>query len=72
MVEEALKAIPLLGEIYRLPDIDQRLTEHPLWSLLIKHRSMLQKSLKSPERLNGNYEVESYPKYDVLGGLSEF
>lgn len=41
LVEEAVKAIPVLGDIYRLPDIDQRFTEHPLWSLLIKHRSIL-------------------------------
>jgi len=41
IVEDAIKAIPLLGEIYRLPDIDQRWTDKPVWNWFIKHRSIL-------------------------------
>ncbi len=41
VLEEAVKAIPLLGEIYRLPDIDQRWSDQPAWNWLIKHRSIL-------------------------------
>lgn len=41
VLEDAVKAIPVLGEIYRLPDIDQRWTERPIWNWFIKHRSIL-------------------------------
>lgn len=41
VLEDAIKAVPVLGEIYRLPDIDQRFTDDPWWNWLIKHRSIL-------------------------------
>lgn len=39
--EATIKALPVLGEIYRLPDIDQRFVDLPFWNLLICHRSIL-------------------------------
>lgn len=39
--EDTLKSIPLLGEIYRLPDIDQRVTDTPFVNWFICHRSIL-------------------------------
>lgn len=39
--EEHLKDIPLLGGIYRLPDIDQRFADIPVLNLLLTHRSIL-------------------------------
>lgn len=41
VLEDTIKAIPILGEIYRLPDIDQRWTNRPIWNWFIKHRSIL-------------------------------
>lgn len=39
--EDGLKSIPLIGDIYRLPDIDQRFTDIPGVNIFIKHRSIL-------------------------------
>lgn len=43
-----LKSIPLLGDIYRLPDIDQRFVDIPVLNLLINHRSILTHSALVP------------------------
>ncbi len=47
-LESGIKAIPILGDIYRLPDIDQRLGQIPLLNLLIYHRSMITHSALVP------------------------
>lgn len=39
--EDILKEIPLLGDVYRLPDVDQKFTEKPIINILITHRSIL-------------------------------
>jgi hypothetical protein len=39
--EESLKALPLIGEIYRFPDIDQKFSQIAGLNWLIKHRSIL-------------------------------
>jgi hypothetical protein len=40
-LESAIKGIPWLGDIYRLPDIDQRFVDIPVVNLFICHRSIL-------------------------------
>ena len=46
--EAGIKAIPLIGDIYRLPDIDQRFVDIPGLNLLINHRSILTHSALVP------------------------
>lgn len=40
-LETVIKSIPLLGDLYRLPDIDQRFVNTPIVNLFISHRSIL-------------------------------
>lgn len=47
-LEDGIKAIPLLSEIYRLPDIDQRFVDVPVLNLLINHRSIVTHSALVP------------------------
>jgi hypothetical protein len=46
--EDAIKSIPLIGDIYRLPDIDQRFVDIPGLNLLINHRSIITHSALVP------------------------
>lgn len=46
--EAGLKSLPLLGDIYRLPDIDQGFVDIPILNLFINHRSLLTHSALLP------------------------